>query len=392
MTSAFAVARAVRGSPQQSTRLGFFIAGFGLAAWAPLVVFAQARTGLSDGALGLLLFCLGGGSIIAMPLAGASAARLGCRRVLIVASFLICLMLPLLASLTAIPALGVALLIFGAGVGSVDGVINIQAVIVERASGRPMMSGFHGLFSLGGMLGAGGVSALLSGGASPLLAAFCAVGCIGVALVLAAPNLLSVGGESDGPVFALPRGIVLFIGLLCFVLFLTEGAILDWGGVFLSTVRGMDPAHAGVGYAAFAMTMTVGRLTGDRVVRWIGPTLIIVLGGSCAAWGLLLATLAPAWEATLLGYCLVGAGCSNIVPVLYSAVGRQNAMPEHIAIPAITTLGYAGILAGPAIIGSLAHSTSLSTALLSVAALVFGVAASGPLLPTGREVSKRRQR
>ena len=162
--------------------------------------------------------------------------------------------------------------------------------------------------------------------------------------------------------------------------------------MFLSTVRGVDPAHAGLGYAAFASTMTVGRLTGDRVVRWIGPTLIVVLGGSCAASGLLLATFAPSWEATVLGYALVGAGCSNIVPVLYTAVGRQSAMPEHIAIPAITTLGYAGVLAGPAMIGLLAHSTSLSTALLSIAALLFGVAASGPLLRTGGGVPKRRQR
>ena len=384
MTAAAATERGVPGSPERwSTRLGFFIAGFGLAAWAPLVVFAQARTGLGDGALGLLLFCLGGGSIVAMPLAGALAARLGCRRVLVAASLLICITLPLLATLTAVPLLGAALLGFGAGVGSVDGVINIQAVIVERASGRPMMSGFHGLFSLGGMLGSGGVSVLLSAGASPLLASLCIVAFIGAALVVAAPNLLSMGVESGGPAFALPRGVVLFIGVLCFVVFLTEGAVLDWGGVFLSTVRGVDPAEAGLGYAGFATAMTVGRLTGDGLVRQIGPALILVIGGSCAASGLLLATLTPAWEATVLGYVLVGAGCSNIVPVLYTAVGRQSAMPEHIAIPAITTLGYAGVLAGPAMIGLLAQWTSLPTALLLIAALLFGVAASGPVLRTG---------
>jgi MFS family permease len=336
---------------QMSTRIAFFIAGFGIAAWAPLVPYAKARAQLNEGTLGLLLLCLGVGSIIAMPVAGALASRFGCRRVLSAGTLLLCVALPMLATVSSIPLLMAGLFLFGAGLGTVDSTVNLQAVIVERASGKTMMSGFHGLFSLGGIVGAAGVSALLGLGLSPLSATLVVIVITLGALLKAAPHLLPYGSESSGPPFAIPHGVVLFIGCLCFIVFLAEGAVLDWSAVFLSDERGLDEAYAGLGYAAFALTMTLGRLTGDAIVRRLGAKRVIVIGGLLATAGMLLATLLPAWETALLGYALVGAGCSNIVPVLYTAVGKQTVMPEHIAVPAITTLGYAGILAGPALIG-----------------------------------------
>lgn len=365
---------------QMSTRIAFFIAGFGIAAWAPLVPYAKARAQLDEGTLGLLLLCLGVGSIIAMPAAGALASRFGCRRVLTGGTILICLALPLLATVSSIPLLMAALFLFGAGLGAVDSTVNLQAVIVERASGKTMMSGFHGLFSLGGIVGAAGVSGLLGLGLSPLAAILVVVVIIVLALLKAGPHLLPYGSESSGPAFAIPHGVVLFIGCLCFIVFLAEGAVLDWSAVFLSAERGLDEAYAGLGYAAFALTMTAGRLTGDAIVRRLGATRVIVIGGALAAAGMLLATLLPAWETALVGYALVGAGCSNIVPVLYTAVGKQQVMPEHIAVPAITTLGYAGILSGPAMIGFIAHGSSLSAAFVLIAVLLIGVAVSGKVL------------
>jgi MFS family permease len=365
---------------QMSTRIAFFIAGFGIAAWAPLVPYAKARAGLDEGTLGLLLLCLGVGSIIAMPVAGLLASRFGCRRVLCAGTLLICLALPMLATVSSIPLLIAALFLFGAGLGTVDSTVNLQAVIVERASGKTMMSGFHGLFSLGGIVGAAGVSGLLGLGLSPLQAILVVVVITLAALLKAVPHLLPYGSESSGPAFAIPHGVVLFIGCLCFVVFLAEGAVLDWSAVFLSGERGLDEAYAGLGYAAFALTMTAGRLTGDAIVRRLGPTRVIVAGGSLAAAGMFLATLSTAWEVSLLGYALIGAGCSNIVPVLYTAVGKQKVMPEHIAVPAITTLGYAGILAGPAVIGFIAHGSSLAIAFLLIGGLLAAVAASGKIL------------
>ena len=365
---------------QMSTRIAFFIAGFGIAAWAPLVPYAKARAQLNEGTLGLLLLCLGVGSIIAMPVAGALASRFGCRRVLSAGTILLCVALPMLATVSSIPLLMAGLFLFGAGLGTVDSTVNLQAVIVERASGKTMMSGFHGLFSLGGIVGAAGVSALLGLGLSPLSATLVVIVITLAALLKAAPHLLPYGSESSGPAFAIPHGVVLFIGCLCFIVFLAEGAVLDWSAVFLSDERGLDEAYAGLGYAAFALTMTIGRLTGDAIVRRLGAKRVIVIGGLLATAGMLLATLLPAWETALLGYALVGAGCSNIVPVLYTAVGKQTVMPEHIAVPAITTLGYAGILAGPALIGFIAHGSSLSVAFVLIAVLLLGVAISGKIL------------
>ena len=327
-----------------------------------------------------MLLCLGAGSIVAMPLAGFLCGRFGCRRVIVVAVVLICLALPMLAIAANLTLLIATLFLFGAAVGSVDCAINLQAVVVERASGRPMMSGFHGLFSAGGIAAAAGVSALLVLGASPLLATLCISAVILALLAIARPSLLSQAAAAQGSAFAIPRGVVLSIGALCFVAFLTEGAALDWSAVFLTSVRGVPASYAGLGYAAFAGAMTIGRLTGDRIVRMLGARFIMVGGGVCAAAGLALATLLPAWEAAIAGFALVGAGCSNIVPVLYTAVGRQRAMPEHAAIPAVTTMGYAGVLIGPSAIGFVAGASSLSVALLGVAVLLLALATRGRTL------------
>lgn len=381
MASASPRIRPAAGRPEQiSTRIVFFVAGFATAAWAPLVPFAKARAELDERTLGLLLLCLGVGSVMAMPLAGATAARFGCRRVILVSTALLCLTLPLLTVIARPILLAAALLAFGAGLGATDVTMNIQAIIVERASGRSMMSGFHGLFSLGGIVGAACMTALLAAGASPLAATLCVVAAIIAAVSAAVAHLLPYGSQTEGPIFALPHGVVLFIGCICFVAFLAEGAMLDWSAVFLTSVRGMEATYGGLGYAAFALIMTIGRLTGDRIVRRYGGPNVITVGGLCAAAGFALSTLVPAWQIAMLGYALIGVGCSNIVPVLYSSVGRQTVMPEHVAVPAITTLGYAGILAGPAAIGFVAHAASLSMAFLILAILQVGVAASGRLL------------
>jgi MFS family permease len=362
---------------QVSTRIGFFIIGFAMSAWAPLVPFAKARLGLDDGEMGVMLLCLGAGSFVTMPLAGAAAARFGCRAVIAAMVAVMAAGLPLLASLQSVPAFACALVVFGAGLGALDVTINIQAIIVERDSGRSMMSGFHGLFSLGGIGGALAVSGLLGAGMEPLGAVLLVVAVVVMAEVAAFRGQLPYGGRSDGPAFALPRGVVLFLGVLCCIVFLTEGAILDWSALFLSGAGFLETSQAGLGYAAFSCTMTLCRLFGDGVVGRLGPKALVTGGGLTAALGLGLATQAPWAWASLSGFALVGIGCANIVPVLFTAAGRQREMPEALAVPAITTMGYAGILAGPAAIGLVAQHTSLATGLLVVAVLLVGVAASG---------------
>nr|WP_028928216.1 MFS transporter [Pseudoxanthomonas suwonensis] len=359
---------------QRATRAAFFMPGFAMAAWAPLVPFAKARAGLDEATLGLVLLCLGGGSLVAMPLAGALVAHHGCRRVMVAASVLMCLALPLLALVPGAVALAVVLALFGAAVGAMDCAMNIQAVAVERESGRTLMSGFHAFYSIGGFAGALAFTVLLAMGTPPWLACVAAVALLG--LLLAASVRGWRGGHEGrgGPAFAVPHGIVLLVGAVCFVVFLAEGAMLDWGAVFLAEWRGVDPARAGAGYVAFSLAMTVCRLLGDRVVEALGRMRTVAGGALVAFVGFAVLALVPSPWIALAGFALVGVGCSNIVPVMFSLAGRQRAMPEGLAVAAISTLGYAGVLAGPALIGFIAHGTTLVFALLCVAVAVLAVA------------------
>lgn len=361
---------------QIATRVAFFITGFAVSSWAPLVPLVQTRIGLDERQLGSLLLCLGLGSVVAMPFTVGFAARFGCRITILAAAAIACASLPVMATAPNAFVLAAALLTFGAGVGTADVAMNIQAVIVEKASGRAMMSGFHGLYSVGGIAGASAVTGLLAANLSPLQSVLVVVVLAALLLAGVARGLLPYGSEEGSPAFALPRGRVLLIGALCFVMFLAEGSVLDWSGVLLNTVRGLKKSWAGLGYIAFSATMTIGRLSGDGIVQRLGPKRILLWGGLCSAAGFALAATVPAWPVSVLGFALVGVGASNVVPVLFSAAGKQTSMPSNLAVASVTTLGYAGLLIGPALLGFVAHASTLSVALFVVALLLVGVATS----------------
>ena len=362
---------------QHATRAVFFLPGFAIAAWAPLVPFAKARIGLDEASLGLALLCLGAGSLLAMPVAGALAARFGCRALMLVTLLMAGLTLPLLSIAPSVISLGLTLFVFGAGIGACDCIMNMQAVMVERDARRPMMSGFHAFYSIGGAVGAAAMTALLALGVAPWLGACLLVAVMAAVVLVAAPHWRRERAPGDAPMFAVPRGIVLLIGVLCFVAFLGEGVMLDWSAVFLNQVQEVPAGRAGLGFLVFSVAMTITRLFGDRAVALFGQHRAVLIGGAVAAGGLLLATFAATLPLALLGYALVGLGCANIVPVLFTLAGNQKAMPESLAIPAVTTLGYAGILAGPALVGFAAQLTSLVVAFTLVAAalLLVGIAA-----------------
>ena len=357
-----------------ATRIVFFIAGYVTATWAVLVPYAKANTGVNEATLGSLLLCLGMGALIAMPLTGMLTSRYGCRRVIVTALAIVMLTTPLLAIIPDPRLLAAALLLFGVGVGVTDCAMNIQAIIVERDAPQPVMSGFHGMYSVGGIAGAGGVAGALTWGASPLVAITGTAVLAALLLAAARGGLLAQGGEGDHPAFALPRGSVLLVGAVCFAMFLSEGAVLDWSAVFLSTVRHADPATAGFGYVAFAVTMTLGRLSGDRIVQALGAFRVVVCGALVAAAGFALAILSASPMAGLAGFALVGAGAANVVPVMFSAAGRQHDMPTHLAVAAVTTMGYAGVLLGPAALGFVAKAASLPMAFGLLVALLLCVA------------------
>ena len=360
-----------------ATRAFFFIGGFGTATWAPLVPLLRERLMVGDDVLGMLLLCIGVGSLLTMPLSGALAMRLGCRRVVMTASILFAAILLLVSCVDALSLAVPIVLIFGAVMGCIDVVVNIVAVLVEKGIGRRIMSGMHAFWSLGGFVGAGlyGVWVGLLG-LTPFQSTAIAAGLILLLTAVFGRHLIPYGG-GGGALLALPRGIIVFVGMTAFIAFLSEGAVMDWGGVYLTTVRGLDLALAGTGYSVFSAAMLTMRFLGDRVVQRIGALLVAVGGALLAFGGILLVMFAPVDALLYAGFFAIGIGSANIVPVFFSLMGRQNVMPVSAAVSAVSTMGYLGILAGPAAIGFVSSLTTLQTAFAMLAALSILQAAIG---------------
>ncbi|WP_315440326.1 MFS transporter [uncultured Selenomonas sp.] len=352
-----------------ATRAFFFIGGFGTATWAPLVPLLRERLMVGDDVLGMLLLCIGVGSLLTMPLSGALAMRLGCRRVVMTAAVLFAAILLLVSCVDTLSLAVPIVLIFGAVMGCIDVVVNIVAVLVEKGIGRRIMSGMHAFWSLGGFVGAGlyGVWVGLLG-LTPFQSTAIAAGLILLLTVVYGRYLIPYGG-GGGALLALPRGIIVFVGMTAFIAFLSEGAVMDWGGVYLTTVRGMDLALAGTGYSVFSAAMLTMRFLGDRVVQRIGALLVAVGGALLAFGGILLVMFAPVDALLYVGFFAIGIGSANIVPVFFSLMGRQNVMPVSAAVSAVSTMGYLGILAGPAAIGFVSSLTTLQTAFAMLATL-----------------------
>ena len=365
-----------------STRLFFLLAGFANAAWAPMVPFAKARTDLGTAAFGLVLIGLGIGAAAAMPAISWGLGRYGSRRVTTAGALLIVLVLPLLGWVSDPVALAGALVVFGFGIGALDAAMNAQAVEVERLSARPLMSGFHGMFSIGGLIGSLALTLLLGAGLAVSLAAVLTAGVVLLVTLWRSGSLLR---GLEPPSAARKAGqkatqralhpLVLLIGALCFIGFLGEGAALDWSALYLHG-KGLPAAYGGLGYAAFSVTMACGRLSGDWLTHRLGrlPLLRISALIAAAGWGAVVLLPGPV---ALLGFALIGIGASNIVPLLFSAAARVPGVPASISIPVITAVGYAGMLLGPALVGFVASATSLGIALLIVGAMtltVFGAA------------------
>lgn len=365
---------------QMSTRFAFLITGLAMSAWAPLIPFVKARLAIGESTLGLLILCFGIGSLMAMPVTGLLVNRYGCRRVITSSLLMMCISLVCLAVSPGLAGMAINLLLFGMMLGATDVAMNMQAVIVEKNSGRAMMSGFHGFYSLGGIFGAVVMSALMTLGLSPFNAIVMLTAVLLLMLAYTAKDLLPKNTDANPnaerePFFVIPRGKVLLLGSLCFIAFLAEGAVLDWSAVFLNSLRNVDATHAGLGFACFSIAMTIGRFTGDKIVNALGGTRVVFWGGLFAAAGFLLVVCAPYSTAAFIGFTLIGIGASNIVPVLFTAAGNQDSMPMGLAIAAVVSMGYAGLLAGPAVIGFIAEVSSLSVS--------FGIVAVGLLMLAG---------
>ena len=367
-----------------STRFSFFGLGFATAAWAPLIPFAQQRLHFNHADFGLLLLCSGLGAMLAMPATGKIVQRVGCRVPIGFALLLLAVLLPSLSLWTTPLMMAITLFLFGTAAGSLGVALNIQAVVVEKNSLKSLMSGFHGMASLGGLAGVLTITALLALSISAVMSAFAVSLLLVIIVFLSVPYSIkaveNTSLEASSKVKKsirqrLPQPLIILIGIACFIIFMTEGAAMDWSGIYLTQQYGVNAAFAGLAYTFFAIAMTTGRFTGDYLIRYFGEKKLLTYSAICATLGLALVSIAPYWWLVLVGYTLVGTGCSNIVPIMFSRAGRQTVMPSAVALSCVSTMAYTGILVGPAFIGMVSELIGLSTVFMALSGLLLLIGA-----------------
>ncbi|HEX3723044.1 MAG TPA: MFS transporter, partial [Nitrolancea sp.] len=334
------------------------------------------RLGLSTGQLGISLLALTVSLILAMPLVSWLLTRFESRAIARATAFafVVVPVLPVLAVDQATLMLGLAF--YGVTASMLDVAINIQGTDVEARMRRPAMSSFHGLYSVGGIAGSaigGGLAAL---GISPRLHLFIVALFMGIFGGYIAGWLLPESPVKDdrGPMFARPTRLLAVLGIVAFCAVLNEGAMSDWSAVYLRDAIGTSAGLAAVGFTVFSITMTAGRLTGDRLAMRFGSSRLIRIGGALSALGLGLSLLFPSLPATLVGFACVGAGMSFVFPLVVSAASRSGRIAPGPAIAAISTAAYVGLVAGPSSIGLTSDLFSLRVALGIVVMLCLVVA------------------
>lgn len=354
--------------------------------FATRVPWIQEHAGVSPGQLGLALAFPALGASLAMPLAGAVSHRLGARAALrvLLALWTLSLTLPSLAP--NLYGLCAALLVYGATSGMSDVAMNALGVEVENRLGRSVMSGLHGMWSTGALIGsaAGTFAAHLGSDARVhhLLAA-AVLTALGVVFCQGVPDLRGAPDEEPPPRFALPPRSALAIGAIGFCGVFAEGASLDWSAVYLKEELGSPPGVAAASTTAFALTMAAARLVGDRVVDRFGAVRTVRTGGLAATAGGVLVVLAPHPAVAMAGFALLGMGVAVVVPLAFAAAGRSGPNPSQ-AIAGVATITYTSGLVAPSLIGGLAGLTSLTVSFAVVAVLAFGLVAGAGVLRPGR--------
>jgi len=343
----------------------FFAHGTLMASWASRIPTIQQQLHLDAGALGIALWGAAVGALSAFPITAWLIARLGSRTTTIIGGVVFCVALVLLALAPSPLLLWCALWLFGAATSTTDIAMNAQAAVVEERYGRPIMSSFHGLWSVGSIAGAsiGGVMAGLN--IAPLLHFLMIFVVLCIAILLAGRWLLLIAPEAGKktPIFARPTKALLGLGFLAFCAFMCEGAMGDWSAVYLHGTLGTSTGIAAAGYAIYSLAMTIARLGGDRLTEILGPVRQVQISGALVVVGLGLALLVPYSAVAMLGFALVGAGLACVAPLVFSTASRTPGMAPGIALASVATVAYSGSLIGPPLIGHMADLISLRGAL-----------------------------
>lgn len=362
----------------------YFMLGVGSGTFAANIPRIKENLHLSPGALGLALLCCSLGGFVAMQFAAPLIKRFGLRLLIAVLAPVFPLVLILIGLANDFVTLAFAFALFG-GVTSIAGIaINAHAIDIEKAYAKTIMSSFHALFSVGGLAGASIGGILASHAFSvPMSLTFVALGLslLGALLITKLFDVMKYDFAEDHEVIEKPHKHhksqwwrqVLLIGSLIFVCYLSEGAIADWSAIYMKSAHGVDPFMAVLAYMIFNGCMTIGRLTGDLVIRRIGAHPTLIAGGMMGVFGLSLGLLSPSITFALVGFGIIGLGLSVLVPILISMAGSLPGGDRNVAIARVSTCGSIGLMAGPAAIGFVADGYSLLAAMLIPVALLAGL-------------------
>lgn len=379
---------------RRATYAMFFADGIGFGIWAGHIPAFKQKFHLSDSALSIVLLAVAAGSIISMPLAGQAVRHFGSRRCIAVSIACYGFCLVTIALAPSLILFVVAALLFGAAKGGVDVGINAQAVVVEQCYGRPIMSSFQALWSVGGLAGGFLTSAALGLGST----APTNLTCVGLLILplnlLCYRHLMRADASSrepeNGRRFRLPGKALLFVAVLTFIALFSEGVLQDWAAVYMRQVVIVPIWIAAVAYAGYSTAMALGRFVGDRVVAVLGERLVTRLSGTLIIVGLAAALLVPNPLFAIAGFAVAGLGNSNLVPILFSAAGRDPVLGPGPGIATVTTVGFCGFLIGPAVIGLMSKFFGLSVALSLVALLGLITAICGPAIIHSHALSRTK--
>ena len=338
----------------------FFIPGMYTALWAGFVPYLKAKLSIGEDVLGSMILLLGVGSCLSMAIAGKLVERFGCKRVVLLASFIGMLSLAIVTMCSTIVTTTIALFFFGIGVGLSGASANLQAILTEKVSKKHLMGAYHGGWSLGGIAGAG-----------VLLVLFV----LFISMVVVSQLMLTFGTDPNAKVMKKSKSplsfhpIAIIFGLLSFVSYLVEGAVGDWSALYLFEDKGVAIQEAVMGVMLFNGTMCIGRLLGNTIGKHVTSKQVVVGGYLLGAIAMALIVFLPG-HASMYTYLLLGISLAMVVPNLFSAMGEQNVIPMTQAVATSTMLGYMGILMGPALIGFIAHGTSLTIAFIVLTVLL----------------------
>jgi len=340
----------------------FFANGFTVGSWAPKIPDFAARLGLSESGLGLMILIFGLGSLVMMPIAGSMIARLGSSAVLKATAIGGIPTLLLLTLAPTVPVAAVTIFLLGGLLGAMDIAMNANAVHVEKRMRRAIMSSCHGFWSLGGLFGAalGGWLIGLVGIMSHvwLVTTYLAI------VVFAALRFVSrdpLPPSAEKAPIRLPKSpLPYLIGIMALFSMTPEGAVLDWGALYLRQELSATLAQSGLAFGAFSATMALMRFAGDPIRDRLGAVTTLRVCTLFALAGMLIAGQAPNATVAVIGFALSGIGISNMVPIAFSAAGNLPGMAQGIALSVVTFMGYSGILVAPSVIGFIAEYTGFA--------------------------------